>query len=75
VAPLTAIDGAVAEHEYGIRPVARPKAGSYDAIVLAVAHREFREMGIGEIRRLARRRHVIFDIKHVFPADQVDGRL
>jgi UDP-N-acetyl-D-galactosamine dehydrogenase len=69
------VDPAVAEHEYGIRPVARPRAGTYNAIVLAVAHREFREMGIGEIRRLARRRHVIFDIKHVFPADQVDGRL
>jgi UDP-N-acetyl-D-galactosamine dehydrogenase len=69
------IDSAVAEHEYGIRPVARPKAGSYDAIVLAVAHREFREMGIAGVRRFARRRSVIFDIKHVFPADQVDGRL
>jgi UDP-N-acetyl-D-galactosamine dehydrogenase len=69
------VDADHAEHEYGLRPVSRLRPGTYDAIVLAVAHRQFRDMGIDAIRRLARRRNVIFDIKHVFPADQVDGRL
>jgi UDP-N-acetyl-D-galactosamine dehydrogenase len=64
-----------AEHEYGLRPVKRLKAGSYDAIVMAVAHREFREMGIAKIRALARKQHVLYDIKYVFRGDESDGRL
>jgi UDP-N-acetyl-D-galactosamine dehydrogenase len=69
------VDAGEAQHEYGIRPIRRPRAGSYDAIVVGVAHREFREMGIGKVRELARRRHVLYDIKYVFRADEVDGRL
>jgi UDP-N-acetyl-D-galactosamine dehydrogenase len=69
------VDGDVAEHEYGFRPIARPRTGTYDAVVLAVAHREFREMGVERVRKLGRRKCVLFDIKHVFAADQVDGRL
>jgi len=64
-----------AVHEYGIRPIRRPKAGQYDAIVLAVAHDQFRKMGIDAIRALARRQHVLYDIKYVFRRDEVDGRL
>jgi len=69
------VDAAIAEHEYGLKPISRPRAGTYDGIVLAVAHREFREMGIEKVRKLGRRNCVVFDIKHVFAADQVDGRL
>jgi UDP-N-acetyl-D-galactosamine dehydrogenase len=64
-----------ARHEYGITPIRNPQRGRYDAIVAAVAHREFREMGIDAVRRLGRRKHVIYDIKYVFPKDAVDGRL
>jgi UDP-N-acetyl-D-galactosamine dehydrogenase len=64
-----------ARHEYGIVPIRTPKRGHYDAIVAAVAHREFRDMGIDEVRRLARRNSVIYDIKYVFAKDAVDGRL
>jgi UDP-N-acetyl-D-galactosamine dehydrogenase len=64
-----------ARHEYGIRTVREPKAGRYDAVVLAVAHREFRTLGIEKIRRYAKKQHVIYDIKHVFPRGEVDGRL
>ena len=69
------VDADVAEHEYGFRPVSRLGNGKYDAVVLAVAHREFREMGVEKVRKFGRRNCVIFDIKHVFAADQVDGRL
>jgi UDP-N-acetyl-D-galactosamine dehydrogenase len=69
------IDAKEAAHEYGIRPVRKPARGRYDAIVLAVAHRQFREMGIDAIRAFAKRTHVLYDIKYVFDADQVDGRL
>jgi UDP-N-acetyl-D-galactosamine dehydrogenase len=64
-----------ARHEYGLKLVRRPRPGSYDAIVLAVAHDEFRRMGIDKVRTLARRKHVLYDIKHVFRASDVDGRL
>jgi UDP-N-acetyl-D-galactosamine dehydrogenase len=64
-----------AEHEYGITPVAAPSRGSYDAIVVAVAHREFVELGAKGIRAFANPNAVIFDIKHVLPKDQSDGRL
>src|SRR5690606_6319348 len=69
------IDPREAEHEYGIKPVRKPASGRYDAIVISVAHRQFKEMGIKAIRRFAKRPHVLYDIKHVFPASQVDGRL
>jgi UDP-N-acetyl-D-glucosamine/UDP-N-acetyl-D-galactosamine dehydrogenase len=69
------IDAQEAQHEYGIRPVRKPANGRYDAIVMAVAHRQFREMGIDAIREFAKKPHVLYDIKYVFSAEQVDGRL
>jgi UDP-N-acetyl-D-galactosamine dehydrogenase len=69
------IDARAARHEYGIRPVRELKRNSYDAIVMAVAHRQFRDMGAEAVRRLGRRNHVLYDIKYVFPASEVDGRL
>ncbi len=69
------VDAAEAEHEYGIRPIRKPAKGKYDAIVLAVAHKEFRDMGVDTIRSFARRPHVLYDIKYVFDASEVDGRL
>jgi len=64
-----------AEHEYGLRPVKKMKPGTYDAVVMGVAHNEFRKMGIDKVRALARKNHVLYDIKYVFKADEVDGRL
>jgi len=69
------INGAEARHEYGIRPVRALQRGRYDAVVLAVAHNEFKQMGVAAVRKLCRRNHVLYDIKYAFPADQVDGRL
>jgi UDP-N-acetyl-D-galactosamine dehydrogenase len=69
------VDAAEARHEYGIRPVRALKARHYDTIVLAVAHREFKELGVVRIRRLAKARHVLYDIKHLFARADVDGRL
>jgi UDP-N-acetyl-D-glucosamine/UDP-N-acetyl-D-galactosamine dehydrogenase len=64
-----------AEHEYGIKPIRKPAKGRYDAVVLAVAHKEFRDMGVDAIRAFARKPHVLYDIKYVFDANEVDGRL
>jgi len=69
------IDAAEARHEYGIRPIKEPKARQYDAVVLAVAHREFKELGVDRIRRFAKRTHVFYDIKQLFARADVDGRL
>ena len=63
------------EHEYGVRPIKAPRAGVYDAIVLAVAHSAFKEMGLKAIKRFAKRRHVVYDIKYLFAGSATDARL
>jgi len=68
-------DGQECRHEYGLRPIKALAPRRYDVAVVAVAHREFRDMGPEGVRRLCRRNHVLYDIKHVFRATQVDGRL
>ena len=70
------VDAKEARHEYGVKPVRTLGGGrKYDAAVLAVAHDEIRELGITRIRRLLKATSVIYDIKYVFPRDEVDGRL
>jgi UDP-N-acetyl-D-galactosamine dehydrogenase len=64
-----------AEHEYGITPVTQPQNGRYDAIILAVAHQQFAEMGLQNIRALGKPNAVLYDVKYLFRAEQVDGRL
>jgi UDP-N-acetyl-D-galactosamine dehydrogenase len=64
-----------AEHEYGITPIQRPDAGSYDSIILAVAHAEFKEMGVERIRGFAKADSVLYDLKYLLPADAADLRL
>jgi UDP-N-acetyl-D-galactosamine dehydrogenase len=69
------VDPAEAQHEYGITPVAQPAAGEYDGIILAVAHRQFVEMGAAAIRKLGKPEHVLYDLKYVLSADDSDLRL
>ncbi len=69
------IDREEAEHEYGIRPIARVRDGVYDAVVVAVGHKEFREKGIGAVRKACKKNHIVYDIKYVFSAADTDGRL
>jgi UDP-N-acetyl-D-galactosamine dehydrogenase len=61
--------------EYGLRPVSRLRPKHYDLVVLAVAHDQFRKLGAAAIRKLCRKNHVLYDIKHAFPAAEVDARL
>ncbi len=62
--------------EYGISITNEiPDGGQYDAIVVAVAHKEFREMSPAEIHALGKPVHVVYDIKYVLPLEEVDGRL
>ncbi len=69
------VDAQEAQHEYGITPVTVPGVAAYDAIILAVSHRQFAEMGIDRIRQLGKTQHVLYDLKYLFPADQTDLRL
>jgi UDP-N-acetyl-D-galactosamine dehydrogenase len=69
------VDAREAEHEYGLAPVAAPEAGVYDAIVVAVGHRQFAEMGADGIRALGKPVSVVYDVKYVLPRAAVDGRL
>ncbi|MCA0394256.1 MAG: nucleotide sugar dehydrogenase [Proteobacteria bacterium] len=64
-----------ASHEYGISPVAAPADAAYDAIVLAVAHREFIALGADGVRALGKPGAVLFDVKRALPRDRVDGCL
>ena len=67
---------AEAKHEYAVDLLAEmPAPGSYDALVVAVAHDQFKTLGIDGLRRLANGHAVIYDIKGLFPKNKVDGRL
>lgn len=64
-----------ATEEYGICPVKAPAEGTYDAIVLAVAHDTFTKMGAAKIRALGKKDSVLYDVKSALPAGEADGRL
>ena len=63
-------------HEYGIELLGTlPHQADYDAVLLAVAHDQYRALGIEGVRRLGQPNVVVYDIKSIFPKDAVDGRL
>ena len=64
-----------AQHEYDIKPIQEPKSNTYDGIILAVAHQQFRNMGATAIRELGKPSHVLYDLKYVLTADESDLRL
>jgi UDP-N-acetyl-D-galactosamine dehydrogenase len=64
-----------AHREYGVNLIDKPQPNTYDAVVLAVAHRQFAEMGVESIRALGKENHVLYDLKYVFAADASDIRL
>lgn len=69
------VDASEAEHEYAITPVQSVKADTYDAVILAVAHNQFKEMGVTEIRALGKANHVLYDLKYVLETAESDIRL
>ena len=60
---------------YGITLTEAMTASTYDAVVLAVAHDCFVEMGSSGIKHFAKPQHVLFDVKNVLPKCQVTARL
>ena len=60
------------QKEYGISIVNQPPSGKFDALIAAVAHKEFLEL---DIAGLLEDRHVVFDVKGTLDRNMVDGRL
>jgi UDP-N-acetyl-D-galactosamine dehydrogenase len=69
------VNAAEAQREYEVTPINRPEDGAYDAIVLAVAHQQFCDLGVDGIRAFGKQNCVLYDVKHVLPYTEVDGRL
>lgn len=64
-----------AHHAYGLSLIERTVKDSYDAIVLAVGHDEFKALGVENIKKLGKKEHVLYDLKYVLDKDSVDMRL
>ncbi|HBN8469021.1 TPA: Vi polysaccharide biosynthesis UDP-N-acetylglucosamine C-6 dehydrogenase TviB [Pseudomonas aeruginosa] len=64
-----------AQHEYGLTPISAPVEGNYDAVVLAVAHNEFKELGADKIRAFGKLESVIYDLKFILDKSDSDLRL
>lgn len=69
------VDNKEVQSEFAFTPVSELKNGYYDAIILAVSHREFIEMGVEKIKALGKSNSILYDVKYLFPADQVDARI
>ena len=61
--------------EYKIEPINKPIKGKYDAIVIAVAHNEFKLLTLEQIRSYGKINHILYDIKYLLKASETDGRL
>jgi len=64
-----------AKREYNLNLVSELKPDSYDAIIMAVAHDQYREMGASAVRELGRADHLIYDLKNIFDPTEVEFRL
>lgn len=69
------VNGEEAQHEYGFTPIDQPVVNTYDGIVLAVAHDEFRALGVVNIRKYGKAEHVLYDLKYLLSAEEADIRL
>ncbi|WP_296643752.1 Vi polysaccharide biosynthesis UDP-N-acetylglucosamine C-6 dehydrogenase TviB [Roseinatronobacter sp.] len=68
-------DPAEAQVEYGLSLVETPAPSQYDGIVLAVAHDDFRALGVTGIRAFGKADHVLYDLKYLLAAGESDLRL
>jgi UDP-N-acetyl-D-galactosamine dehydrogenase len=69
------VNGEEAEAEYGVVLVDELQQGRYDAVVIAVAHSRFAELGVERIRALCRGEPIVYDVKYLFPASETTARL
>lgn len=69
------VDPKEVEHEYGLTPITQLKDHHYDAVILAVAHDEFKNMSIDDFRALTKENYVLYDLKYILGAKESDLRL
>jgi len=69
------VDKLEAKKEYGLTLIEQLKQDTYDAIIIAVSHTHYKELGLSRIKALGKVNHVLYDIKYLFPKTSVDGRL
>jgi len=69
------VDKEEALQEFGFKPVNKPIDSKYDAILLAVAHNKFKKLSVEQIKSFGKDNHVLYDVKYLLKADEVDGRL
>jgi len=60
---------------YKIYPILKPNKNTYDAVIIAVAHKKFKSIGIKSIHEMCKKKHIIYDLKYLFPKDNVHLRL
>ncbi len=68
-------DSDEARREFGLTLQDNPQPGAYDGVLVAVAHRQFREAGVAALRGLCRDEGVLFDLKSLFGSEHSDLRL
>lgn len=69
------VDQKEAKDYYDLDIIDKPKINFYDSIIIALAHKEFLQLGIDEIRKFGKDTSIVFDIKSIFKSDLTDGRL
>ena len=69
------IDALEASQINDIDFISSPEYKYYDGIVLAVAHNDFKDLGVDRIRSFCKEGGIIYDLKNLLPADKVDLRL
>lgn len=69
------VDDTEVQHEYGLAPVKELKQGVYDAVVIAVAHNQFKKMTAQEFHALGKINHVLYDLKYVLDQQESSIRL
>lgn len=69
------VDAEEAKEEYGLEVQSSISQSDYDSVIVAVAHKEFTDMGISAIKASCKESHIIYDLKYVLPENEVDLRL
>ncbi len=63
------------KNEQQLKVIKQPTKGSYDAIIIAVSHDQFKALGVNAVRAFGKPNHVLYDIKYLFASNETDGRL
>jgi len=69
------VSAAAAQQEYGLELVSTLQPDTYDAVVIAVSHEQFRQMGAAQIRALGKKKHILYDLKYLLTVEESDLRL